>query len=138
MRKSSILVAICMVVGLVLTVMAQVQEQTLDDAMKQNPGLIMSMNAKIAANDAAGAAADAAKLEAIFKTAEDFMTEHKVTDGIGWAKETRAAANDVAKAAKANNMDAAKAAAANVGKNCKACHMAHRAQDPATKAFSFK
>jgi hypothetical protein len=136
MYKVPVLIAICMVVGLVLTVVSQDTE--LDPLMKQVPGLNTSLGQKIAANDAAGAAADAAKLEAIFKSTEDFFTSKNIAAGINWSKETKIAAGEVVKAAKANNMEAAKAAAANVGKNCKACHQAHRVQDPTTKAYSFK
>jgi cytochrome c556 len=136
MRKISILIAVCMLVGIALNVIAQ--QQDLDAAMKEIGATYGPLRMKVDAKDAAGVAADAAKLQARFAEAESFFMAKKLSDGAMWAAEAKTAAADLAKAAKANDMTAAATAYGTVGKNCKGCHGVYRQQDPATKAFSFK
>ena len=138
MRKISILIAVCMLVGIALNVVAQ--QTDLDAAMKEIGATYGPLRMKVDAMDAAGVAADAAKLQARFTEAESFFTAKKLADGAMWAGEAKAAAAALVKAAKATPFDAAAAGTAygTVGKNCKGCHGIYRQQDPATKAFSFK
>ena len=134
MRKFPIVIGTCMVIALVLTVVGQ--ESALDPVMKQVGPTFQSLQAGITAKDAAKVAADAAKLEGLFKEAEAFFVKEKLDDAISLAKQAGGAAGETAKAAKAGDMDAATTASAGIGK-CKACHAVHREQLP-DKSFKFK
>jgi cytochrome c556 len=65
-----------------------------------------------------------------FTQAMGFFKAMKAQDAVDMAKANVDAAGAVAKAAKANDMDAAKAAAGTIQKSCKACHDVHREQLP--------
>jgi hypothetical protein len=136
MRNVVVLIGICMLVGLGLTVGARQQAPAdLDATMKAIGPLNQGLAAKIMAGDGAGIAADAARLETLFGQTEAFFTAKNIKAGVDWARESKAAASELAKAAKANNMEAAKAATGKFA--CKACHTAHRAK-AADGSFTFK
>ena len=61
----------------------------------------------------------------------------KAQDAVDLAKGNVDAAGEIAKAAKANDLDAAKASAGTIQKSCKACHDVHREQLP-DKTYKFK
>jgi hypothetical protein len=103
--------------------------------MKAIGPLNQGLAAKMMANDGAGVAADAARLETLFTETENFFATKNIKAGVEWARESKAGASELAKAAKANNMEGAKAATAKF--QCKACHTAHRAKAP-DGSFSFK
>jgi hypothetical protein len=135
MRKVLVLIGICMLVSIALTVAAQQAPADLDATMKQVGPLNQGLAAKIMAGDGAGIAADAARLETLFGTTESFFAAKNIKTGVDWARETKAAASELAKAAKANNMEGAKAATGKF--QCKACHGQFRAKAP-DGSFSFK
>ena len=136
MRKVIVLIGICMLVGVGLNVGArQTAPADLDATMKAVGPLFTGLQAKIMASDGAGIAADAARLETLFATTESFFAAKNIKAGVDWARESKAAASELAKAAKANNMEGAKAATGKFA--CKACHTAHRAKAP-DGSFSFK
>jgi hypothetical protein len=136
MRKVLVLIGICMAVGLALTVAAQQRGPAdLDATMKAVGPLNQGLAAKIMAGDAAGIAADAARLETLFTETENFFASKNIKAGVDWARESKAAATELASAAKAKNMEGAKAATGKF--QCKACHGAHRAKAP-DGSFSFK
>lgn len=85
-----------------------------------------SLRKNIEAKNADGAKADAEKLEAIFKTSEEFWTEKKADDAIAWSKQGRAGAAEIAKLAAAGEWDKIPDAQKKVGATCSACHAAHR------------
>src|SRR5215213_1831937 len=97
-------------------------EQELEAAMKSVMPTNGSLRKNIEAKNADGAKADAAKLEAIFKTSEEFWTKRKADDAIGWSKQARAGAAEIGKLAAAGEWDKIPDAQKKVGGTCSACH----------------
>ena len=122
MRRVTIVIAICAVLALALTVMGQAPRD-ITAIMKEVGPLAQGIGAKVNGGDNAGVAADAAKLEALFKEAQAFFAKEKISDAEGWSKTAAEAAGKAAKDAKAGTVDKA---AKNLGINCKQCHDAHR------------
>ena len=91
----------------------------------------------IMAGSGADVAADAQKLQQDFTQTEGFFKAQKAADGVDWSKANVEAAGEIAKAAKANDMEAAKAKAGVIQKSCKDCHDVHREQLP-DKTYKFK
>ena len=136
MRRASIVIGVCMLAALALTLMAQAP-QDLDPVMKQVGPTFQSLNRNIQGSMAAEAAADAEKLQGLFREVTAFFKAKNLEKGMGWAMDASTAAGEAAKAAKANNPEGLKAAAGNVQKTCKACHEIHREQLP-DKSYKFK
>jgi hypothetical protein len=135
MRKVSVLIGICMLVALALTLLAQAPD--LSPIMKDVAATQNSLRMNLMNNAAAEVAKDAAKLQEDFTKAMGFFKAMKAQDAVDLAKGNVDAAGEVAKAAKANNLDAAKASAGTIQKSCKACHDVHREQLP-DKTYKFK
>ena len=135
MRKVSVLIGFCMLVALVLTLVGQ--EAGLQPIMQSNRTVMPSLNMNIMAKNAAGAQADAEKLQQNFTEATGIFKALKSDDAAGMAKAQADDAGAVAKAVKAGNWDAAAGPAGAIQKRCGACHMAHREQLP-DKSFKFK
>jgi cytochrome c556 len=135
MRKVSVLIGICMLVALALTLLAQAPD--LSPIMKDVAATQNSLRMNLMNNAAADVAKDAAKLQEDFTKAMGFFKAMKAQDAVDAAKANVEAAGEIAKAAKANNLDAAKASAGTIQKSCKACHDVHREQLP-DKTFKFK
>lgn len=89
-----------------------------------------SLRKNVEAKNADGVKADAAKLEAIFKTSEEFWTEKKVDDAIAWSKQGKEGAAEISKLAAAGEWDKIPDAQKKVGATCAACHTAHREKLP--------
>jgi hypothetical protein len=113
------------------------QGRNLDTIMKeiqplwgtpQAPGLNAAITS--ATPDHAKIAADATKLQGLFREAEAEFTKLKMTEAAGMAKATGDAAGAVAKEAKAGKIADAKTAAASIGQ-CKNCHSKFRESDGA-------
>ena len=122
MRKVSLVIAVCGILALALSVMGQ-NPADLKTAMTGIGPAWASLQMNLDSGNAAGVAADAAKLEGLFKDTEAFFTKSKMQQPAGWAKEEVEAAGAAAKAAKAGTVD--KAAKASIGK-CKQCHDVYR------------
>ena len=135
MRKVSVLIGICMLVALALTLLAQAPD--LSPIMKDVAATQNSLRMNLMNNAAAEVAKDAAKLQDDFTKAMGFFKAMKAQDAVDMAKGNADAAGEIAKAAKANNLDAAKASAGTIQKSCKACHDVHREQLP-DKTYKFK
>ena|SRR5206468_514796 len=136
MRKVSILIGICMLVALALTLMAQ-GPPDLSPIMKDVAATQNSLRMNLMNNAAADVEKDAAKLQDDFTKAMGFFKAMKAQDAVDTAKANIDRAGEIAKAAKANNLDAAKATAGELQKSCKACHDVHREQLP-DKTYKFK
>ncbi len=136
MRKVSVLIGICMLVALALTLVAQAPTD-LSPIMKDVGATNGKLTMDLMSGAAADVAADAAKLQADFTQAMGFFKAMKAQDAVDMSKANVDAAAEVAKAAKANNMDEAKAKAGTIQKSCKACHSVHREQLP-DKTYKFK
>jgi cytochrome c556 len=80
--------------------------------------------------DTAKVAADAAKLQTLFKEAEDQFTKMKMVEPAGFAKGISEAAGKLAAEAKTGKIGDAKAAKAAIGQ-CKGCHDKYRESDGA-------
>jgi cytochrome c556 len=83
------------------------------------------------------AAADAAKLERLFRETEEFWTPFKTRDAIEAAKGAREASGAVAAAVKDKDLAKAKTAASGLGRFCGTCHNSHREQMP-DKSYRIK
>ena len=136
MRKVSILIGICMIVALALTLIAQ-QTQDLSPVMKDVGATTGSLRKNLDAKSAADAQKDAEKLQTLFTQAQGFFKAMKAQDAVDTVKANAGLAADIAKAAKANDIDAAGKTAGALQKTCKSCHDVHREQLP-DKTFKFK
>src|SRR6266480_1769878 len=85
-----------------------------------------SLKKNLDSNSGAAAAADAAKLQALFAETEAFWAPLETGDAVGFAKNARNGLATLETAAKANDIKAAQATYAAVQKNCGNCHFAHR------------
>jgi len=137
MRKVSLVIGICMLVALGLTLLARQAPQDLSPIMKDVQATQTSLRMNLMNNAAEDVAKDAAKLQDDFTKAMGFFKAMKAQDAIDAAKANVDAAGEIAKAAKANNLEAAKAPAGTIQKSCKGCHDVHREQLP-DKTYKFK
>lgn len=135
MRRMSVLIGVCMIAAMVITLYAQ--QRDIQPLMREVQPAFGSMSKGIAAGTADSVAADAAKLQGLFKEVAGWMKTQKADKAMGWANDTATLAGEVAKAAKANDMAAAKASGDKIKAQCKACHDVHREQLP-DKTFKFK
>lgn len=85
-----------------------------------------SLRKNVTDKNADGAKADAAKLEAIFKTSEDFWNERKAQDAIDLSVAGKNAAAAIGKLAGAGEWDKIPAEQQKIQATCMACHNAHR------------
>jgi hypothetical protein len=140
MRKVSLFIAGCVVFAFAISMFGQARN--LDTIMKeigplwqgsQGSAALGSRGTSLldaATPDTAKIAADAAKLEGLFKEAETEFTKLKMTEAAGMAKSIAATAGNLAKEAKTGKIADAKAAKTAIGQ-CKACHDKTREPDPA-------
>ena len=138
MRKVSVLIGICMLAALAITIWAQQAPPTdLSPIMKDVAATQNKLRMDLMSSSAADVAADAEKLQGLFRQAAGFFKAQKAQDSVDFAKANVQRAGEIMKAAKENNLDAAKAPAGDLQKSCKNCHDLHREQLP-DKTFKFK
>ena len=113
------------------------QKRPYNELMKDVAATYASVKKDLDSNGAPAAAADAAKLQSLFKETEDFWAQFKTKDALDAAKGAQDAASAIAAAAKANNVQKAQASYNGVGKFCNACHTSHREQMP-DKSYKIK
>jgi len=139
MRKVSILIGICLLVGVALTLWAQAVEEQLSPVMKQVAPTAASLRMNLTAKDASAAANDAQKLGELFTQAQGIFKAAKVGDAAKVAKGNAAEAQETLAAIKAGDWDAATAKAGAIQKTCKGCHDVHREEvSPGSKTYKFK
>ena len=136
MRKASLLIGICMLAAVAIALAAQAPTD-LSPIMKDVAATQNKMRMDMMAGNSADVAADAQKLQQNFTQAMGFFKAKGAQDAVDLAKANVEHAGEIAKAAKANNLDAAKAPAGELQKSCKACHDVHREQLP-DKTYKFK
>lgn len=102
------------------------EEQDLAAAMKTIIPTNGSLRRNVEAKNAEGAKADAAKLEAIFKTSEDFWKKRDAKDAVEWSRTGKAGAAEIAKLAGAGEWDKILDVQKQIQSTCSACHTAHR------------
>jgi cytochrome c556 len=140
MRKVSVLIGILMLAALAITIWGQERGAPVTDlspVMKDVAATSNKMRMDLMSGNAGDVAADAEKLQGLFRQAAGFFKAQKAQDAFDWAKANVQSAGAVMKAAKDNNLDAAKAPAGELQKSCKNCHDVHREQLP-DKTFKFK
>lgn len=125
MRKVSVVIGACSVLALILTVIGQ-GGPDLDAIMKQVQPTMQSLKKNLDGKMGDGAAADAAKLEMLFRDVEAVFTKMKAQDAVDLAKNARMAIGEAAKAVKAGNYEGALAAHGKAGGACKGCHTNYR------------
>ena len=119
--------------ALLATSSALAQKRPYNELMKEVASTFASLRKNLDASSAtvaAATAADAAKLEGLFRETETFWTQFKTKDAIDAAKGAREEAAAVAASAKAGNLEKARTAYTGIGKYCTACHNLHREQMP--------
>jgi cytochrome c556 len=129
MRRVSIVIAICFIFAVALTVTGQQPAVDIDATMKAVQPVWGGLPAKVMANDAAGVAADAARLEGLFRDAQRFFEAEKMAQPAAWSKDAAAAAGAAAAAAKAGKVDSTTKNGINI--NCKQCHDVYRVKGDA-------
>jgi cytochrome c556 len=137
MRNAVILIGVAAVFAAANLAGQQPQKQPYDQLMKDVAAAYASVKKNLDAGAGPAAAADAAKLEGLFKETEAFWTQFKTKDALDAAKGAQQGAAAIAAAARANNIQKAQASYAGVGKFCAACHTSHREQMP-DKSFRIK
>ena len=139
MRRVSIIIGVCFILALVIGLGGQ--ERNLDAIMKDvapiwqggrgAPGIGARGGAlESATPDTAKIAADAAKLQSLFKEAEDQFTKLKMAEAAGMAKNVSEAAGNLAKEAKTGKIADTQASKAAIAQ-CKGCHDKYRESDGA-------
>jgi len=139
MRKVSIFIAGCLLLALGMGIYGQGRD--LDAIMKEigplwtGPGGLGARGGRgggdaAAAPDTAKIAADAAKLQALFKEAEGQFTKLKMAEPAGMASKISDAAGNLAKEAKTGKIADLQASKTAIGQ-CKACHDKYRESDGA-------
>jgi len=98
--------------------------------MKDVSATYASVKKNLDASSAPAAAADAAKLQTLFKDTEEFWAPFKTKDALDAAKGAQDAAGGIVAAAKANNIQKAQVSYNAGGKFCNGCHASHREQMP--------
>ena len=134
MRRTSILIAVCMIAAISLVLYAQ---RDIMPVMKEVGPAFASMGKNIQGSAAGDAQKDAEKLQALFKETGAFMKAQKQDKAVSWATEASDMAGEIAKAAKANDMAAAGATSKSLQNACKTCHDVHREQLP-DKSYKYK
>src|SRR6266571_4588155 len=104
------------------------QNKPYDQLMKDVGATFANLKKNLDAKAGADAAADASKLEGLFKDTEAFWAPFKTKDALDAAKGAGQGAAAISAASKANDIQKAQASYVAVGKYCAACppHIASR------------
>lgn len=106
------------------------EEQEFQSWMKTTFATSGSLRKNIESKTADGAAADAAKLEAVFKQVGEFFAKRNADDAVKWSQQAVTAAREAGAAAKAGDFEKAAASMKGMNATCTACHAAHRERLP--------
>jgi hypothetical protein len=98
--------------------------------MKDVGATVATLRKNLDAGEAGSVAADAGKLERLFKETEDFWMPFKTRDALDAARSARDLSGTIAAAAREKDVQKARTAAAGLGRFCTACHNSHREQMP--------
>ena len=102
------------------------QAKTDEDYDKLMKGVGAANGAMRKAADPKAAAAEATKLVALFKDAQQFWTARNNKEAADWAASAGMHAAEIAKAGAAGNADGVAAHSKELGGVCQACHMKNR------------
>ena len=95
-------------------------------SMDQHAGVLRKLQAKTGDE----AASNAEQLVRLYASTHQFWARRNVEDAVKWAEEGKAAATELAAAAKAGDAAKAEAAFKALGGTCRSCHTAHREKLP--------
>jgi cytochrome c556 len=128
MRVSRVFMAAATALTVVFATAAllSAQTRTEEDYDKLMKAVGAANGAIAKATDGATIAAEAKKLQALFKDAEGFWTARKNKEAADWAASAMTHAAEIEKAAAANNMDSVGAHRKELGAVCQTCHKANR------------
>jgi cytochrome c556 len=128
MRVSRVFIAAAaaLTVAFVSAAMLSAQTRTEEDYDKLMKAVGAANGAMAKATDAATVAAEAKKLQALFKDAQGFWAARKNQEAADWSASAMTHAAEIEKAAAANNMDGVGAHRKELGGVCQACHKANR------------
>lgn len=118
--------AAAMVVAVTSAVIVSAQAKTDEDYDKVMKAVGAANGAMGKATDGAAVAAEAKKLQALFKDVQQFWAGRNNKEAADWAATAGTHAAAIEKAAAANNMDAVGAARKELGGVCQTCHKANR------------
>ena len=116
---------------------AAAQKRPYNLLMKDIGAAFDSLGKALDGGNVATAAADAARLEGLFREIEEFWTPFKTRDAIDAAKGAREASGAIAAAVKGKDLPKARTAVSGLGRFCAACHNSHREQMP-DKSYRIK
>lgn len=102
------------------------QSKTDEDFDKLMKGVGAANGALRKATDGAAQAAEADKLVALFKDAQQFWTARNNKEAADWSASAAMHAGELAKAAKANNAEAVAGHLKELGGTCQTCHAKYR------------
>jgi cytochrome c556 len=111
-------------IGSAAILSAQVRTEEDYDKLMKAVGAANGTMAK--ATDGATVAAEAKKLQALFKDAQGFWTARTNKEAADWAASAMTHAAEIEKAAAANNMEGVAAHRKQLGGVCQTCHKANR------------
>jgi cytochrome c556 len=98
--------------------------------MKKTGGATGKIRKEIEAKAFPDVAKDAATLQEVFKSVEEYFAKTHTDDAVKSAQAAQAAAKSLADAANAGNADEVSAGLKGVMATCGGCHMAHREKLP--------
>lgn len=128
MRISRVLMAagLAMLVAVTSAAILSAQAKTDEDYDKLMKSVGAANGAMRKAADPKAAAAEAEKLVALFKDAQQFWTARNNKEAADWAASAGAHAAEIAKAGAAGNAEGVAAHAKELGGVCQACHTKNR------------
>ncbi len=128
MRVSRYLLAagLAVLVGVGSVTILSAQAKTDEDYDKLMKGVGAANGAMRKAADAAATGAEAAKLVALFKDAQQFWTARNNKEAADWAASAMTHAAEIEKAAKAGNAEGIASHQKELGGACMTCHAKYR------------
>lgn len=128
MRSSRAFMAMApaMLVAIGSAAIVSAQARTDEDYDKLMKAVGAANGAMAKATDGAAVSAEARKLQALFRDAQQFWAARNNTEAAGCAASAMAHAAEIEKAAAANNMDSVAAHRKELGGMCQTCHKANR------------
>ncbi len=128
MRVSRVLMAagLAVLVSVGSVAILSAQSKTDEDYDKLMKGVGSANGALRKAADSTAQAAEAAKLVALFKDAQQFWTARNNKEAADWSAAAMGHASEIEKAAKANNAEGVAGHMKELGGTCMTCHTKYR------------
>lgn len=119
---------LCGLVGALLgaSMLVALDEKELTKKMKSAGEHMNAIRKSMGAKAMADVAMHAKGMAEALDGTESFWTDRKMDDAVKFSRDGLAGAQDLAKAAEANDEAAVRTASSKMGGSCKSCHEAHR------------